>query len=91
PAASPKRAAYDPKAAAGLLAALGGAGNVRAVSTCSSRLRVEVAEAGRVDEAAVRALGVRGVVKPAPHSVHVVLGPSAEAAAEALRGLLQPA
>lgn len=97
PAASPApgapkpAAAFDRTVAAGLLAALGGAANVRGVQTCSSRLRVEVAEAARVDEAAVRALGVRGVVKPAPHSVHVVLGPSAEAAAEALRGLLQPA
>ncbi|WP_163360803.1 PTS transporter subunit EIIB, partial [Klebsiella aerogenes] len=68
-----------------LLAALGGPDNLRAVATCSSRLRLTVVESAAVDEAALRGLGVRGVVKPKPGAVHVLIGPAAEAAAQALR------
>ena len=74
--------------ASALLAALGGQANVREVATCSSRLRIAVADSVRVDEAALRALGVRGVVKPTAGSVQVVVGPSAEALAKDLKGLL---
>ncbi|HEX4198001.1 MAG TPA: N-acetylglucosamine-specific PTS transporter subunit IIBC [Caulobacteraceae bacterium] len=85
----PPAAAPMPHAdAAAVLAALGGQANVREVATCSSRLRIDVADAVRVDEAALRALGVRGVVKPSASSVQVVVGPSAEALASDLKGLL---
>ncbi|MCI3180793.1 PTS N-acetyl-D-glucosamine transporter [Caulobacter sp. CCUG 60055] len=83
-------AASAPDARA-LLAALGGPDNLRAVATCSSRLRLTVVESAAVDEAALRGLGVRGVVKPKPGAVHVLIGPAAEAAAQALRGLVPAA
>jgi PTS system N-acetylglucosamine-specific IIC component len=67
-----------------VLAALGGAANVRDVSVCSSRLRVGVARSDAVDEAALKASGARGVVKLGS-SVHVVIGPAAPQLAEALR------
>jgi PTS system N-acetylglucosamine-specific IIC component len=67
-----------------VLAALGGAANVRDVSVCSSRLRVGVAKSEDVDEAALKARGARGVVKLGS-SVHVVIGPAAAQMAEALR------
>jgi N-acetylglucosamine PTS system EIICBA or EIICB component len=87
-AAAALQAAAPRADASALLAALGGQANVREVATCSSRLRIAVGDSGRVDEAALRALGVRGVVKPTASSVQVVVGPSAEALAEDLRGLL---
>jgi PTS system N-acetylglucosamine-specific IIC component len=67
-----------------VLAALGGAANVRDVSVCSSRLRVGVARSEAVDEAALKASGARGVVKLGS-SVHVVIGPAAAQLADALR------
>ena len=70
-----------------VLAALGGAANVRDVSVCSSRLRVGVARSETVDEAALKASGARGVVKLGS-SVHVVIGPAAAQLAEALRTAL---
>jgi PTS system N-acetylglucosamine-specific IIC component len=85
PVAAAPRGATD---AAGLLAALGGGGNVREVASGSSRLRIAVASADRVDDAAMRALGVRGVVKPTPASVQIVIGPAAETVAEDLKALL---
>lgn len=66
-----------------LLAALGGAGNIRKIETCSSRLRVSVAANDSVDEAVLTALGVRAVAK-LRDSIHVVVGPQAAALAQAL-------
>jgi PTS system N-acetylglucosamine-specific IIC component len=74
--------------AQGLLAALGGHANVRGVEAASSRLRVRVADASRVDGQAMRKLGLRGVALAAPGTVHVIVGPEASEAAVALRQLL---
>ncbi|ATC34026.1 PTS N-acetyl-D-glucosamine transporter [Caulobacter vibrioides] len=84
---SPPSVADDQKALA-LVAALGGAGNLREIGTCSSRLRVVVSDAASVDEAALRAVGVRGFVRVGEHAVHVVLGPEAERVGQALRSLI---
>ena len=44
----------------GLLAAIGGSQNVREVDPVSSRLRIAVADASRVDTGALQRLGLRG-------------------------------
>jgi len=72
----------------GLIAALGGRVNVRNIEPASSRLRIVVANAGAIDIAAIRRLGMRGATIAAADSVHVIVGPGAEAAADALRELL---
>ncbi len=71
-----------------LLLALGGPNNVLKVETYSSRLRVSVRASDTIDETALRALGVRGVVKPKPESVHLVIGPTADAVAQKLNSEL---
>ncbi|HWA92175.1 MAG TPA: N-acetylglucosamine-specific PTS transporter subunit IIBC [Rhizomicrobium sp.] len=83
--APPHRDLADAKA---LLAALGGNKNIRAVATCASRLRVSLADPGAVDEARIAALGARGLVKPKPESLHIVVGPSAQRLAADLKALL---
>jgi N-acetylglucosamine PTS system EIICBA or EIICB component len=72
----------------GLLAALGGRANVRSIEPASSRLRIGVTSTGAVDGAAIRKLGLRGVAIAASDSVHVIVGPAAEATGAALRELL---
>jgi PTS system N-acetylglucosamine-specific IIC component len=72
----------------GLLLALGGRGNVLKVETCSSRLRVSVVTGKDIDENTLRALGVRGLAKPKDGSVHLVIGPSADAVAARLKSVL---
>lgn len=67
------------------LAALGGAGNLRSTGACTTRLRLDVEDAGRLDEPALRALGAKGFVKPSPHTVQVIIGPTAERVAEQIR------
>ncbi len=72
----------------GLLAALGGADNVRSVEPASSRLRIGVASTRAVDGAAIRKLGMRGVAIAAADCVHVIVGPAAAAAGAKLQELL---
>ncbi len=75
--------------AARLLAALGGRANVRTVEAVAGRLRVSVADAGRIDAGAIRALGVRAVAMPTPAVAHVLTGPGAREAAAAIARLLE--
>jgi len=75
--------------AGAFVAALGGAGNLRSVDACTTRLRLAVADAGRVDDAALRRLGAKGVVRPAAGSVQVVLGPEADQVADQIRASLR--
>lgn len=70
------------------IAALGGASNLRSVDACTTRLRLQVQDNARVDEAALKALGSRGLVKPAAGSVQVVLGPEADMVADDIRAAL---
>jgi PTS system glucose-specific IIC component len=73
-------------AAAPLLAALGGAVNVRAVDAVAlSRLRVELADRARFDEPAALRAGVLAVMWPSPGVLHLVVGERARELAQALR------
>jgi len=74
--------------AEGLLAALGGAGNVNAVTLSSTRLCFTVGDDARVDTDALDALGIRGVARPKPGSVHVVIGEQAANLHESIRAAL---
>jgi PTS system N-acetylglucosamine-specific IIC component len=82
-------ASLAPAVVSGLLAALGGRDNVREVeAVAGSRLRVSVANEAAVDDEAVRALGLRGIARPAPGRVHVLIGPAAAQTLTSLRALL---
>ncbi|WP_082158756.1 N-acetylglucosamine-specific PTS transporter subunit IIBC [Chromobacterium sp. LK11] len=67
------------------IAALGGAANLKSVDACTTRLRLQVASNDKVGEAALKALGSRGLIKPAAGSVQVVLGPEADLIADEIR------
>nr|WP_255521384.1 N-acetylglucosamine-specific PTS transporter subunit IIBC [Chromobacterium sp. ASV23] len=68
--------------------ALGGAANLKSVDACTTRLRLQVASNEQVNEAALKALGSRGLIKPAAGSVQVVLGPEADLIADEIRNAL---
>ena len=74
--------------AQGFVAALGGAGNVRTVDACTTRLRLSLADAAKADEAKLKALGARGVVRPGGDALQVVLGPIADQLAGEIRAAL---
>jgi PTS system N-acetylglucosamine-specific IIC component len=65
--------------------ALGGAANLREVGACTTRLRLIVADQGKVDEGGLKALGARGVLRPSAEALQVVLGPIADAVAMDIR------
>jgi PTS system N-acetylglucosamine-specific IIC component len=68
--------------------ALGGAANLREVGACTTRLRLIVADQAKIDEAGLKALGARGVLKPSAEALQVVLGPIADAVAMDIRAAL---
>jgi PTS system N-acetylglucosamine-specific IIC component len=57
---------------ADVVGALGGDANVRTVHALHGRFRVQIADAGRVDEAAL-ARSTHGIVRPRPDICHVLL------------------
>jgi PTS system N-acetylglucosamine-specific IIC component len=77
--------------AAGFVAALGGAANLLDVDACTTRLRLAVKDNALVRESDLKALGARGLIRPAPGSVQVVLGPIADSVADEIRLALKGA
>ena len=80
-------AAADSRGAA-FAAALGGAANLRVVDACTTRLRLTMADSHAVDEAALKSLGARGLVRPSATALQVVLGPMADQVAGEIRAAL---
>ena len=78
-------AAGDAGAADGFIAALGGAGNLVSVDACTTRLRLVLANRDAVDEAGLKRLGSRGMVKLGNDALQVVLGPVADQVAGDIR------
>lgn len=74
---------------AGLVEALGGAGNLIGVDACTTRLRLTLADVGLIDEAALKRLGSRGVLRPGGGALQVVLGPTADTVAGEIRAWLR--
>src|SRR5579864_781757 len=87
-AAQTRGAARPPIDTAALLAALGGRSNVTAIEAAAGRLRVSVSDAARVDAAAIRVLGLRGVARATPGVVHLLMAPG-EAAGILVEHLLK--
>ena len=75
--------------ALGWITALGGAANLRAVEACTTRLRLVVEDASRIDERSLTSLGSRGVLRLGEGSVQVVVGPIADQVASDIRAELR--
>ncbi|CAM01367.1 PTS system N-acetylglucosamine-specific IIB component (Glc family) [Saccharopolyspora erythraea NRRL 2338] len=73
--------------AAAILAALGGGSNVVEIEPCITRLRCEVSDGAKVDEAGLKAAGAHGVMRQGS-IVQVVVGPEADSLAEDIEDLL---
>ena len=70
-----------------ILAGLGGADNVVEIEACITRLRTEVEDPSKVDEAALKAAGAHGVVRSGK-VVQVVVGPEADNLADDIEDLM---
>ena len=88
-AAAPAPVLVGTDRAGAFVAALGGAGNLVSVDACTTRLRLVLADTAKVDEPALKALGARGLVRPSPRDLQVVLGPQADQTAQEIRAALE--
>lgn len=75
--------------AALLLAAMGGAENIKTLSLCSSRIVAELIDLERADPKALQTAGVRSVMRSGV-GLHLIIGPSAGSALAALKLLASP-
>jgi PTS system N-acetylglucosamine-specific IIC component len=91
--ATPGREAAPPvgqQARAGaFVVALGGAGNLTEVAACTTRLRLVLVDNSTVDEAALKQLGARGVLRASSNGLQVVLGPIADQVAGEIRAAIR--
>jgi len=76
PAPMPPAAAPDRSVLAEVLVALGGRGNITGLHANSTRLVISVRDPAAVDESALGRLA-HAIARPAPASVHLILGPEA--------------
>lgn len=67
------------------IAALGGATNVQSVGACTTRLRLVLENPDAIDEAALKALGSRGLLRLQGGGVQVIVGPIADGVADEIR------
>jgi PTS system N-acetylglucosamine-specific IIC component len=72
----------------GFVLALGGKDKLRTVDACMTRLRLTLADPASIDEARLRQLGAKGIVRPGGDAVQVVLGPVADQVAGEIRASL---
>lgn len=89
PVAAEAAVKVDPQAdqkAAAWMAALGGKGNIKEMSACSvTRLRIQVADAARVDIAALESSGVEAVMALSGNVFHLIVGAGNEAYLRAMK------
>ena len=70
-----------------LIAAFGGRENLVNVDACITRLRMDVADTSKVDQARLRSLGAAGVIEVG-NSVQAVFGTQAEALKNDIKDIL---
>ena len=73
---------------AAFVTALGGGANLASVGACTTRLRLVLHDPAKADEARLKALGARGLVRPSPTALQVVLGPIADVVAAEMQASL---
>ncbi|WP_087066587.1 N-acetylglucosamine-specific PTS transporter subunit IIBC [Intestinibacillus massiliensis] len=71
-----------------ILAGLGGKENVTSVDNCITRLRLEIKDYTAVDEKAIKAAGIAGVIRPSKSSVQVIVGTQVQFVADEFKKLL---
>jgi len=93
PGREPEVATTDVQAGergAAFVAALGGSANLSSIDACTTRLRLVVVDQAKVDEARLKALGARGLLRPSAQGLQVVVGPIADQVATEMRAAAGP-
>jgi PTS system N-acetylglucosamine-specific IIC component len=88
-AAAPLPSTTPDARAQAFVTALGGAKNLTEVAACTTRLRLVLADNKAIDEAMLKRLGARGILRSAAQGLQVVLGPIADQVAGDIRAALR--
>ena len=72
-----------------ILAGCGGKGNIVSIDNCVTRLRLEVRDMTAVNDKAIQAAGVAGVIKPGKTSVQIIVGTKVQFVADAFSKLCE--
>ena len=70
------------------LTALGGKENITDLENCATRLRLEVDDVSKVDDAALKRAGAAGTMKPGGKSVQVVYGTNVQFVKDAMEAIM---
>ncbi|ARF49313.1 N-acetylglucosamine-specific PTS transporter subunit IIBC [Pantoea stewartii] len=70
------------------IGAVGGSDNLTAIDACITRLRLNVKDAGQVNEGVAKRLGASGVIRLNKQSVQIIVGTQAESIATAMKKVL---
>ncbi len=70
------------------IGAVGGSDNLTAIDACITRLRLNVKDAGQVNEGVAKRLGASGVIRLNKQSVQIIVGTQAESIAMAMKKVL---
>src|SRR5690606_37229533 len=74
--------------ASGMIAGLGGAENITSLDNCTTRLRLELADPGKLDEGQLKQAGAVAAVKPGGKSVQVVYGLNVQSVRDAMESIM---
>lgn len=72
-----------------ILAGCGDKGNIVSIDNCVTRLRLEVRDMTAVNDKAIKAAGVAGVIKPGKTSVQIIVGTKVQFVADAFSKLCE--
>ena len=65
---------------------IGGIDNISSIDNCTTRLRLQMNDMSKVDEAELKRYGARGVVKVNNRNLQIIVGTDVEFVADAMRG-----
>ena len=70
-----------------ILEGIGGKENVTSIDNCITRLRLEIKDYTKVDEAKIKSAGIAGVIRPGKNSVQVIVGTKVQFVADEFKKL----
>ena len=68
--------------AAVILEGLGGSANVKSIDNCITRLRLEINDDNKIDEAKIKSSGAAGIIRPGKGNIQVIIGPKVQFVAD---------
>jgi len=72
-----------------ILEALGGKENLVSIDNCITRLRLELKDVSIIDEAKIKSAGAKGILKPGPTSIQIIIGTKVQFVADELKKIVK--